>query len=141
MGTHFVWATHERLPLICEEDERRLYRHIEAVCRDMRCDVIAIGGVADHVHLFINLGNTVSLADVMKRVKGASSRFMTADLHSGQWFQWQAHYGAFAVCTSHGPDVKAYVLNQKEHHSNGTTWPELEETCVIEELPDETETP
>jgi REP element-mobilizing transposase RayT len=123
---HFVWSTWGRLPLITEEGERRLWRYIEATCRDLHCDVLAVGGMPDHVHLLVNLAPTLSLADLMKRVKGSSARFMSVELREGEWFRWQAHYGAFGVAPSGVDAVVRYIANQKTHHQAGALRPELE---------------
>lgn len=125
---HFVWATHKRLPLLTEDIERDVYRYIEKVCRDDRCDVLAIGGMPDHVHLLVLLANTMSMADFMHHVKGGSSRFISTKLKTEGWFGWQKHYAAFAVSWSHRKQVIAYIENQKQHHADGTLWSEAEET-------------
>ena len=62
---HFVWATHTRLPLLTEDIERDVYRYIEKVCRDDKCDVLAIGGMPDHIHLLVLLANTMTMADLL----------------------------------------------------------------------------
>src|SRR5438105_7646781 len=94
---HFVWATWDRLPIIRPEFERELYRYISTVCRDDKCDVLALNGMEDHVHLLVSLAPTISMAGLMKDVKGGSSRFVSEELAPGEWFQWQGHYGAFSV--------------------------------------------
>src|ERR1051326_7077497 len=94
---HFVWATHERLPLITAEIERDVYRYIEKVCQDDKCDVLAVGGIPDHIHLLVAMSNTVSLSALMQHIKGGSSRFISHKLKPGQWFAWQAHYAAFCL--------------------------------------------
>ena len=124
---HLVWATWDRLPLIKPEMERRIHRYISDVCADDRCDVLAVGGMEDHVHLLVNLSPTISMADLMKHVKGGSLRFVSEDLCPGEWFQWQGHYGAFSVSARDKEKVISYIRNQKEHHSAGTLWPDAEE--------------
>ncbi len=129
---HFVWATKDRLPLIPAQEEERLWRYLDAVCRDMRCDPLTIGGMPDHIHLLVNFGNTVSLAEFMKRIKGGSSRFISQELRGSELFQWQAHYGAFSVEPGNIKTVAAYISNQKQHHSEGTIyadWEEVYEKC------------
>src|SRR5262249_9328889 len=94
---HYVWATHERLPLITKDVERNVYRYIEKVCQDDRCEVMAIGGTPDHVHLLVAMSNLVSMSALMQHVKGGSSRFISTSLKPDAWFAWQAHYAAFCV--------------------------------------------
>ena len=128
VAVHFVWATWDRQPLITEEIERRLHKYIEAVCGDDKCEVLALGGMPDHVHLLVLMSNTVTLADLMKHVKGGSSRFVTGTLTPGAGFAWQGSYGAFSVSPAMVPKVIAYIQNQKEHHALGTLYPNAEET-------------
>lgn len=125
---HYVWCTHERLPLLTAEVERAVYRYIEQVCHDDRCDVLAIGGMPDHIHLLVNMSPTVSLSDLMKHVKGGSSRLITTKLKPGEWFAWRAHYGAFAVAIRDKRKAIDYILCQKQHHADNTLLPELEQT-------------
>jgi putative transposase len=125
---HFVWATKDRLPLVGEDIEREVYRCIRAICADMRCDCLAVGGMEDHVHLLVSLCSTVTLGQLMKEVKGGSSRMVSEDLNPGVWFAWQPNYAAFSVSRSHKARVVRYIDNQKQHHAAGSLWPEAEET-------------
>jgi putative transposase len=59
---HLVWATWDRLPLITSRIERRLYRNIESQVREMGATVLALNGVADHVHLVASFPTTVTVA-------------------------------------------------------------------------------
>ncbi len=131
VAVHFVWATWDRQPLIAEEIERDLYRYMEAVCNDDHCEVLAVGGMPDHVHLLVLLSNTVTLADLVRHVKGGSSRFVSKRLRPGSWFAWQGSYGAFSVSQGNIPKVIAYIQSQKEHHTLGTLYPNAEETSEI----------
>jgi len=125
---HFVWATKNRLPLVTEDIERDLYRCIRAICADIKCDCLAAGGMKDHVHLLVALNSTLSLGQVMKQVKGGSSRFVSERLRPNDWFAWQPNYAAFAVSPAHKNRVVRYIENQKQHHASSTVWPEAEET-------------
>ncbi len=140
---HFVWATHERMPLLPDdgEDERKLWRYIEALAQQKRCDVLAIGGMPDHIHLLVNLHNTISMAELMKFVKGSSSRFVSQELRRGGWFNWQNHYGAKAVCPDALDTCIRYIANQKQHHADGTTDNEWERVYTEHDLPDTPEDP
>ncbi len=55
---HCVWATWDRLPLITPNIEGRLYAAIAAKCLELKCDMIAIGGIEDHVHLLVRFPTT-----------------------------------------------------------------------------------
>lgn len=125
---HLIWATKNRLPLVTADIEQRLYRYIGAICVDKRCSILAIGGMPDHIHLLVVLASTISLADLVKQVKGGSSRFVSESLKPGEWFAWQPNYAAFSVSPADKDRVAHYIQNQKQHHSDGTVWADEEET-------------
>ena len=125
---HFVWRTWDRLPLIEKEIQRELYRNISAVCEEKHCKVLAIGGMPDHVHLFVLMSATISIADLIMNVKGASSRYVTAHLKPGETFAWQRHYGAFSVSGGHKARLIDYIKNQERHHAQNTILASAEES-------------
>jgi putative transposase len=86
---HFVWATWDRLPLITPLNERSIYSSILTKCRELKCHVLAIGGTSDHVHLLIRFPTTITVADLVKEVKGASSHLVTHQIAMGEFFKWQ----------------------------------------------------
>lgn len=125
---HFVWATAQRLPVILPEYEADLYHCISAEAARMKCEVLAIGGMEDHVHLFVAYSALASFGEFMRRVKGVSSKYMKDQvLPTESFFYWQEGYGLFTVSPSHVNTVSEYVLNQKQHHTEGTLRPALEE--------------
>ena len=125
---HLVWATWDRLPLITPDIERRLYRNIESEAQKQGCTVLALNGTEDHVHLLVIFPTTITIADVLKHVKGVSSRFVNETLRPPAQFKWQGSYGAFTVSRWDVARIKEYIKRQKEHHRGGELVPELEET-------------
>ena len=71
---HFVWTTHERMPWIKPEIASTVHRYIQTVAHNDGCEVLAVGGVSDHVHLLVCMSATVSIARLMQHVKGGSMR-------------------------------------------------------------------
>ena len=127
---HLIWATWDRLPLITEEIEVRLYAAIAAKCHELKCVPLAIGGTADHVHLLVQLHTTVTVATLAKEVKGASSHLMTHEIAPGQFFKWQGAYGAFTLRKTDVPAVQVYIEKQKTHHAGQNLWEEWEQTMI-----------
>ena len=125
---HLVWTTRRRLPLILPEIEERLYSVILGKCRDLECHVLALGGVEDHVHLFVQFPSKLAIAKLMKNVKGASSHFVNHEIPDAERFEWQAGYGAFTVSKRSTEMVMDYVRNQKQRHKENQLIDELEET-------------
>lgn len=123
---HFIWVTQARTPLIEVRWEDELYACLNQKCSDLRCQILAIGGVEDHVHVLARLHPSIAVADFAKHLKGASSHLINQVIAPEREFKWQRGYGALSVSVSHVKRVQSYIQNQKAHHNNGTTWPTLE---------------
>ena len=81
---HLVWATWDRLPLISSERRDPIYACIQNECSELRCDVLGLGGIEDHAHLLVRFPTTVSVAQLAKQVKGASSHLIAQTDSSGK---------------------------------------------------------
>jgi putative transposase len=123
---HLIWATWDRLPLLPAELKPAVYGCIQAECSTLGAEVVAIGGMEDHVHLLVKLPTTISVASLVKQVKGASSHLVTHKLAREDGFRWQGAYGAFSISASHVPRIRDYILHQEEHHRDRTMDNDLE---------------
>jgi putative transposase len=135
---HFVFATRDRLPLITPDIEANLYRLLSAQACDMKAQVLAIGGLEDHIHIAVLFPATVSYADFVKQLKGAAS-YLLKEVHMNpeEYFYWQKGYGAFGFSRTEIPRIIAYVNEQKERHASKNLWASLEEA----DEPSPTQTP
>ena len=50
---HFVWTTQQLHPLLTPEVEKSVYRCIQVEAKRLKCAVLALGGLPDHVHLAV----------------------------------------------------------------------------------------
>ena len=123
---HLVWGTWDRLPLLNGEFAHDIYRAIGKECAEMGAKLVAIGGIEDHVHVLTSLPATISVADLVKRLKGSSAHLATHHLIPREFFKWQAGYGAVSVSPRHLDQVSRYIANQREHHTNNSLNPNLE---------------
>jgi putative transposase len=128
---HLVWSTWNRAPLLTPALHQAVDRCIRAECVRLGADVVAFGGVTDHVHLLVRFPTTISVAELVKQVKGSSSHLVSQRLHEP--FRWQGRYGAFTVSPRHVSYVRGYVLNQEQHHADGSIHPMLEQTEEVVE--------
>ncbi|MBW3570524.1 MAG: IS200/IS605 family transposase [Gemmatimonadetes bacterium] len=123
---HLVWATWDRAPLITPEIRERIYPVMQHQASRLGAQIMAIGGVEDHVHVLARLPTTLSVAELVGRMKGASSHMVTQII--GRAFKWQGAYGAYTLGRSGLIPAREYVLNQERHHRNGSTYAALEKT-------------
>jgi putative transposase len=127
MYVHLVWTTSGRAPVIAADVERPLYAAMAEKCREFRCPPLAIGGMADHVHLLVALAPTIAVATLVKEIKGSSAHLISHRLAPDAVFRWQPGYGAFTLRKADMSTVRRYVLSQKEHHGKQTICAEWEQ--------------
>jgi putative transposase len=121
---HIVWATKGRQPLITPEMERVLYPVLVDKCSEHGGWPLAASGMPDHVHLVVAIPPSVLISRFVGTIKGATSYVLKSEFHTD--FAWQEGYGIFTVSKKSVSDAVAYVRNQKQHHADGTTYPDYE---------------
>jgi putative transposase len=113
---HAVFSTKYRKPYIDESLREDLYRYIGGIMRGEKGSLLEIGGIEDHVHILAGFSPTISVSDMLKRIKGNSSKWINDEKKTPRRFQWQAGYGAFTVSQSQLSVVSQYIQGQDEHH-------------------------
>ena len=112
---HLVFSTKNRDPWINPMYRERIHEYLGGTVRGLGGMSHAVGGMADHVHVFAGLRATHCLADVMRELKSESSAWIHNECKLAG-FAWQEGYGAFTVSASHLDEVRNYVLRQEQHH-------------------------
>jgi len=115
-----VFAVKNRQALIKEDWEERLYQYITGIVQSKGQKMLAINGVSNHIHIFINIKPNCSIADLVREIKKSSNKFINENKFTPFKFQWQEGYGVFSYSHSHIDRVAKYVMNQKEHHRKKT---------------------
>ena len=113
---HIVTSTKGRAPWISTEVAERLYPYIGGVVRAEKGVLYEIGGVEDHVHLYLRWRPDGRLSDLMRVVKAGSSKWMRETFPELAAFAWQEGYSVFSVSKSREDALKRYILGQAEHH-------------------------
>jgi putative transposase len=111
---HLVWATKNRAPLIVPEFRETLYRYIGGIMTKMDWHMIAIGGTADHIHIFFCVQKMHDVSEIARCIKANSSQFARCNNNSD--FAWQNGYGWFSCTGVSIEGLKKYILNQEDHH-------------------------
>ncbi len=110
---HIVFATKNRLRLILPEMEDLLHRQIAGIAEKEGAELLEVGGVSDHLHLLLESRPRHSAADLVKAIKGATSRSFNDRFPP---FAWQRGYSAFTVSESQMSSLRRYIQRQPEHH-------------------------
>ncbi len=113
---HIVFSTKRREPFITPEIKERLYPYIGGIIRAEDGALYDIGGVEDHVHLYLRWKPNATVSDLMRTVKARSSRWVHETFPPLAEFGWQEGYSVFSVSKSQEEAVKRYIVGQQEHH-------------------------
>ena len=113
---HAVFSTKHRRPWLTADITERLYPYIGGIVRTEKGQLLSIGGVGDHIHLYLRWRTDATISDLMRTVKSSSSRWMHDEFSALKDFTWQEGYGAFTVSKSQEEVVKNYIARQAEHH-------------------------
>jgi REP element-mobilizing transposase RayT len=93
-----------------------LWPYLGGIARQNEMKAMAVGGMADHVHLLLSIPATLSISKGMQLIKGNSSKWVHETFPQLRQFSWQEGYGAFSVGVSGVADTIHYIESQEEHH-------------------------
>ena len=126
---HVIWATKSRQPLITRPIETLLLATIRQKSLELRCPILELNAVEDHVHVAVCIVPRVSAADWIRQVKGFTTYAINTNfLDLENRFKWQEGYGLVTFGEKNLPFVRGYIAHQKEHHAKGRTILKLEST-------------
>jgi putative transposase len=114
---HYIFAPKGRENRLRDDFRDELHRFIQGILNNTKNKQLAIGSIEDHMHLFVSIHPTESPANLIKLVKGNSSRFINEKGFVKRKFEWQEGYGVFSHSASEKERVSYYVEHQKEHHA------------------------
>ena len=116
---HIVISTKGRQLSIPPASKQPLYAYMRGILMNKGCQVHAMNGVGDHVHILIDLPSTKCLSDVVRDLKRSSSLWMAEHRDAFPIFAgWASEYAAFSCSPSAKADVVKYISQQESHHQS-----------------------
>lgn len=116
----FVFAVKYRESLIKKDWKDELCKYITGIVQNNKSKMLAINGVADHIHVFVGYKPTISIPDLVKDIKVASGLWINENKLTGSRFNWQEGYGAFSYRLRDIDEICHYIQDQEEHHRKKT---------------------
>ena len=132
---HIVFCTKAREMTLPGERREDMYRFMWKEIKNLNCRLLRIGGIANHVHILLDLHPSVALADLMKNVKGKSSTWMGRTDGFLSFKGWASEYFASTVSPEHRFAVIEYIKNQETHHYGVGFEDEIKGMYRIADLP------
>lgn len=113
---HVVWCPKYRRSVLGGAVAKRLEQILKTSCKEMHVEVIALEIMPDHVHILVEVDPQFGIHRLVKRLKGASSRFLRQEfpaLKSKLPTLWTHSYFVSTVGGAPLSVIKQYVENQK----------------------------
>ena len=95
---HVIFSTKDRRPNLDEDLRSRLFPYMAGIVRERGGKTHFINGTTDHVHMLVSVPTPLSAAELMRHVKGSSSRWVHQQFPGRHEFGWQRGFAARVQC-------------------------------------------
>ena len=129
---HVVWATCRRAAVLPPACDPWLAQLLGRKAVELGCALLGSGNASDHVHAVLRFPATLCVADLVRRLKGASSYAWNSEGPGvTSPLRWQTGYWAESVSPSQVLSLLRYVERQRRHHGETTTIEPWEAEAVL----------
>ncbi|MEM6406086.1 MAG: IS200/IS605 family transposase [Pseudomonadota bacterium] len=114
LKVHLVWSTKYRYEVLDKEIGERIRDLTRQVCNSLGISIIKGRVSRDHMHLYISYAPKLSISEIVRRIKGRTSRKIQEEFpqlgkkYWGKHF-WGIGYAAFSSGQITDEMVKAYL--------------------------------
>lgn len=114
---HIVWSTKYRFKVLTGDLRLRIREIIRQVCAENRVEIIKGVLSSDHVHMFISVPPKLAISDLVRKMKGRSSRKIQQEFPQIRKKYWgQRFWGRGYFSTTSGAITQDVVLQYLEQH-------------------------
>ncbi len=115
-----VFAVKNRQALLHKSWRSDLFRYIAGIINRREHYSMAVNGVSDHIHIFLDYNCSELIEDLVREIKKASNKFTNENNLCPRKFEWQSGYGVFSHSHHEKSKIINYITRQEEHHRNKT---------------------
>lgn len=114
---HIVIRPKASKPVLTEAHEKLLYAYIWGICKEKKCTLHRINGMADHLHLLVEVHPTIAISDFVREIKISTNTWLKQHKDEFPHFEsWGKSYCALTYSELEKEKIKNYIKGQKEHH-------------------------
>lgn len=113
---HIVYGTKNHDGTLDLEHHHELCRYIAGILKNKDCYAYTIGGYTDHLHILTHLHPSLALANIVKDIKLATSKWIKTKQLFPAFSGWQDGYGAFTCAWRDKGRILNDIAHQHEHH-------------------------
>ena len=119
---HIVWSTKYRLKVLHGDLRLRIREIIRQVCAENGVEIVRGVLSSDHVHMFVSVPPKLAISDLVRKMKGRSSRRAQQEFVAVRKRFWgQRFWGRGYFSTTNGVITQDVVLKYLEKHISDPT--------------------
>lgn len=107
---HIVWITKYRKPILRGEIGKRVRELIRQTCASLDVYILKGHVSKDHVHLLVSVPPNLAVSELVKRLKGRSSRLMLEEFGELRKLYWGRHLWARGYFVASSGNVTDEVI-------------------------------
>jgi REP element-mobilizing transposase RayT len=131
---HIIFRTKYSEKTLCREHAHDLYKYIWGIIKNKKCVLYRINGMEDHIHILSDLHPSLALADYIKDIKVASSKWMKESGYFPDFKGWGIKYCALTYSYKEKDIIVRYIKNQQEHHKEESFQDEIKRIFKEQEI-------
>lgn len=113
---HIIFSVKNRESPLPSIHRVRIYQYINSIISNHGHKPIAIGGIANHVHILLGYNINQDIPALVRDIKSCSSKFINDERFVKFKFEWQRGYAVFSNSRKELDAVIGYIQHQPEHH-------------------------
>jgi putative transposase len=117
LTAHLVWVTKYRYPVLKGEIQKRCRELIIQICDSEDVKILKGAVGKEHIHMLIEYPPSKSISDLVKHLKGRTSRMLQQEYPELKRRYWGRHFWAIGYgAWSTGNVSESVVQEYLEHH-------------------------
>ncbi len=114
---HIVWSTKYRFKVLKGDLRLRIREIIRQVCSENGVEIIKGVLSSDHIHMFVSVPPKLAISDLVRKMKGRSSRKAQQEFpHIRKRYWGRRFWGRGYFSTTSGAITQDVVLQYLEQH-------------------------
>jgi len=111
-----VFAVKHKKALLHKSWRSDLFKYISGIVNGKGHYSLAVNGVEDHIHVFLDYNCRELIEDLVREIKKSSNVYIKSNHLCPFKFEWQSGYGVFSHGYREKDIIINYIKNQEEHH-------------------------
>lgn len=117
---HIVFRTKDSQKTLNLTNSDELYKYIWGIIKNRNGFLYRINGMEDHIHILSDLHPSVALADYVRDIKTASSKWLKECDNFPEFSGWADGYCSLTYSFRDKDMIVNYIKSQREHHKTFT---------------------